>query len=476
MIRWMLAIFVAASLCAAGLVVLLSLEPSTEMLSRMEASDQATPSRHTNKEQPAQLQGPAAGETVPATVRNVTPDWVTGPSQVPNDVLERIPGRPVFESPDDEDEEPQDHHTRVLVLDAGRIRAGSMTLVLSDVKTLPFTAYCIDPIGGADWPCGRHARGELRRLIGSRSVVCGPADPNAQPSAGFLEQQALISSLSEDTQNIGRAGPTPADPTSAGQASAGVSQADTTGERYGSGEAPRQMPPRGLYEAGTGASSPSDFASRSTASYNPQRLDSDAFEPSLADEQAGLVPSPGHAASEALSQRPSQQVDGRRNATIRIRTQDARCKTGETAIGPWLTAQGWAVPANHLHEDEVYLTALMTARREARGIWRDPVGAWCRGPCRSNPAEMFDLPHALAALESGHPIPQRGDLQPINALPDVLKQSESDGFEPGTTPSALSEIVPDANALLANDDVEDGSVTPGEEGANTVYRPGALID
>lgn len=241
------------------------LAPSEPASASQEASNTASEIRR---------QGPEAGEDVTALVRNVTPSWVTNqaPSSEP---LERIPGRAIPEAIAAKAGPVTKAGRKTLVIGADRLRMGQAIIALGDVIALPFQAFCPGSNAGKEWPCGRHARSDLRRLIRGKSVSCEP-------------------------------------------------------------EAPAMAP---------------------------------------AEPQAA-----GHDSS------PS-------SALLALPNQDAHCVVGSVAIGPWLIARGWAVPAAQRWREPTYQNALQKAQRDKTGLWRfNDRAIYCIGSCQFNdPSELSHI-------------------------------------------------------------------------------------
>lgn len=96
--------------------------------------------------------------------RNVTP---------PN-VLQRPTSRYVEPgsepAPEPEPVRPRRYH-RVVVADAGTLKAGDTVIRLAGIVPVPAERTCTDA-AGRDWPCGRAAAAALRMLIRNRAVDC----------------------------------------------------------------------------------------------------------------------------------------------------------------------------------------------------------------------------------------------------------------------------------------------------------------
>lgn len=112
-----------------------------------------------------------------APSRNVTPPE-TLPWPIPEGPIERLPAR-VPPSPPPKPPEP-DQLGRIIVADAGTLRAGETEIRLSGIDAPPPGARCTDA-GGRDWPCGQAAITELRMLIRGRAVSCDPLPDGANP-------------------------------------------------------------------------------------------------------------------------------------------------------------------------------------------------------------------------------------------------------------------------------------------------------
>lgn len=117
--------------------------------------------------------GPRIGATVARAQRDVTPDGIT-PAPVVTGDLVRIEGvKPsILKAPP-----PPRAVTLqpVQVLDAGRLRNKTTVVEIADVNALSLNAVCITG-PEESWPCGRHARTALRRLIRGRAIKCERTD------------------------------------------------------------------------------------------------------------------------------------------------------------------------------------------------------------------------------------------------------------------------------------------------------------
>ncbi len=107
----------------------------------------------------------------PAKARNVTPRQ-TLPGPVFDDgVLERLPGK---KPPPPPKRKPKPVKiSRVQVVKAGFLKSGKHSVKLADITPIPLDEKCSSQTG-ADWPCGRFARTELRQFIRNRTIECDP--------------------------------------------------------------------------------------------------------------------------------------------------------------------------------------------------------------------------------------------------------------------------------------------------------------
>jgi len=123
------------------------------------------------------LQAPSQpAETASAPARDVTP---------PN-VLSRPTSTYIDPSrrPAVEEEEPDTRlYHRVIVADAGTLRAGETVIRFAGVRPLDADRTCTDT-AGQDWPCGRVAAAALRMLIRHRAVECAVAEEGPEGIVG----------------------------------------------------------------------------------------------------------------------------------------------------------------------------------------------------------------------------------------------------------------------------------------------------
>jgi endonuclease YncB( thermonuclease family) len=68
---------------------------------------------------------------------------------------------------------------RPLIIEAGLFEAKGKSIRLSGLQALPADALCTSN-DGAEWPCGRAALNELRRLIRGRAIECNFSSGEAE--------------------------------------------------------------------------------------------------------------------------------------------------------------------------------------------------------------------------------------------------------------------------------------------------------
>lgn len=109
------------------------------------------------------------------TARDVTPSGLTPGPQL-SGPLERVEVPAAARAPA---EPARERFRRVIVVDGSRIRAirdDKPVVIAIDGVTVPaFGDSCRDK-AGASWRCGAEARADLARLIGSRDLLCTPAE------------------------------------------------------------------------------------------------------------------------------------------------------------------------------------------------------------------------------------------------------------------------------------------------------------
>lgn len=107
-------------------------------------------------------------------VRDVTPETLTQGPQVTGLTM-RLPG-----PPPPVPKPRKRRFFRVVVADAGTIKAKKLTIKLAGVKAPDIKKVCVDA-KNRKWRCGLAARGALRRLIRIRAIECPsmPFEPNA---------------------------------------------------------------------------------------------------------------------------------------------------------------------------------------------------------------------------------------------------------------------------------------------------------
>ena len=87
----------------------------------------------------------------------------------------------MLEVPPSEPETPK-RYFRVVVQDAGTLKAGKTTIRLAGVQALSPDETC-PGAAGKRWPCGRRGRSALRRLIRAKAVDCAAV---ARPEADVM--------------------------------------------------------------------------------------------------------------------------------------------------------------------------------------------------------------------------------------------------------------------------------------------------
>lgn len=117
---------------------------------------------------------------LPAAPGSAQPDdFLPAPERVarnvtPPNVLQRPTSRYVEPgsepAPEPEPVRPRRYH-RVVVADAGTLKAGDTVIRLAGIAPVPAEQTCTDA-AGRDWPCGRAAVAALRMLIRNRAIDC----------------------------------------------------------------------------------------------------------------------------------------------------------------------------------------------------------------------------------------------------------------------------------------------------------------
>lgn len=125
----------------------------------------------TTDEPPAEADGTEAAETEPAAgpsraVRDVSPEGVFSGPVAPS----RPPERVMAPEPEPE-AQPTKRYFRVVVEDAGTLRAGRRTIRLAGIEAPAADATCTDE-AGTEWPCGRAARAQLNLFLRGRAIDC----------------------------------------------------------------------------------------------------------------------------------------------------------------------------------------------------------------------------------------------------------------------------------------------------------------
>lgn len=343
-------------------------------------------------ERKRQVQGPKPGEQVAADVRNVTPEWVTNRSLEVGQ-LERITGREV---PDIKPRSTTAFSQKTFVIGADTLRIGKINFSIGDVVALPFQAYCLDPETSEEWPCGRHARADLRRLIRAQSVTCTPESDAPEVLSASLEVNL---------------------------------EAEHGSSKMAEKVAPQSTrPKRGVYTAEShieGANT-----GNSAAFYNPGRqnnstsetedseqVNGESVEP--AERSAPFVPGIDEGTAPLAARAVQKQTPSNhkaRETAVKLQNQKAHCVVGGIAIGPWLVERGWAVPAAHRNRQPAYANAHQKAQRDKAGLWRDTEGIYCKGPCRFN--------QTLALTETGSAPKTREKALTPSAQPPNATSSE----------------------------------------------------
>lgn len=120
--------------------------------------------------------GPKIGAKVALADRNIAPGAITPPPPVTGPLIRIKDNKP---RKPDRPPPPKTVTLRpVAVVDAGALRNRDLTVLLARIKPLGLDSSCTTT-AGTDWPCGRHARTALRRLIRGRAVVCWRTDGGA---------------------------------------------------------------------------------------------------------------------------------------------------------------------------------------------------------------------------------------------------------------------------------------------------------
>lgn len=142
--------------------------------------------------------------------RNVTPPNVL---QLPTSrYVEPGSGPPKPAEP--EEIRPRRYH-RVVVADAGTLKAGGTVIRLAGIAPVPAGRMCTDGTG-QDWPCGRAAAAALRMLIRNRAIDCSETAPlddgiaatcsvGLQDINGWLVEHGWAEPEAEDYADAGEA-------------------------------------------------------------------------------------------------------------------------------------------------------------------------------------------------------------------------------------------------------------------------------
>ncbi len=118
--------------------------------------------------QPAETAGTPARDVTPPNVLSRPTSTYIDPSRRPA-VEEEAPDTRLYH--------------RVIVADAGTLRAGDTVIRFAGVRPLGADRTCTDA-AGQDWPCGRVAAAALRMLIRHRAVECAVAEEGPEGIVG----------------------------------------------------------------------------------------------------------------------------------------------------------------------------------------------------------------------------------------------------------------------------------------------------
>ena len=166
----------AATLGIAAVMIYLAISsapPSAEDTAQMAGKDGDQSDLSQAKKPSA---APKIGAKVALAERSIAPGAITPPPPVTGPLIrikDNKPPKPDWPPP------PTTVTLRpVAVVDAGALRNRDLTVLLARIKPLGLDSTCTTE-QGTDWPCGRHARTALRRLIRGRAVVCWRTDGGA---------------------------------------------------------------------------------------------------------------------------------------------------------------------------------------------------------------------------------------------------------------------------------------------------------
>ncbi len=121
---------------------------------------------------------PRTGEIVAPASRDVTPPGVTRGPEVTGPLVRIEPVRPDPPAGPPPPEDPVKLF-RIRIEADGRFVAGSAKFRLAGITLSAPETLCGG--GAAQWPCGRMAVAQLRRLVGSRAIDCDRAAGRSQP-------------------------------------------------------------------------------------------------------------------------------------------------------------------------------------------------------------------------------------------------------------------------------------------------------
>lgn len=140
-------------------------EPAEQTGTTVEAgTNEAGMTDETMVEEPAPEPPEAPIAAIPHPLRNVTPPGIySGPVRVPR------PEEPQAAEPAPEPDART--YRRVIVEEAGAIRAGDTRIRLAGITAPDADSTCTDA-AGETWPCGRAAAAALRLLVRNRAVEC----------------------------------------------------------------------------------------------------------------------------------------------------------------------------------------------------------------------------------------------------------------------------------------------------------------
>lgn len=139
--------------------------------------------------------GPKVGGRVARADRSIAPGAITPPPPVTGPLI-RIEG--IKPSLAQRPPPPKSVTLKpVAVVDAGALRDRAMTVLLARIRPLGIDSECTTA-DGVEWPCGRHARTALRKLIRGRAVVCWRAD------GGTFEGSMVTAECRIGKRNISR--------------------------------------------------------------------------------------------------------------------------------------------------------------------------------------------------------------------------------------------------------------------------------